>query len=226
MDWIREGEALPPALPGGPDSSRATRPTVLEEETGVLRMWYAGHDGSTSRILGAVQRVGEAWKRLGVIIEAGFSGDADHYGVESPCVVRTPGGYLMSYGGFDGEVTRLHMATSADGLNWVPQGTIMQRETQASWRPPILVSSFRHQRCGCITPAMPSPSSRGIETRRTGGLRRRSTEGYRRANRHLLRSTHERSARVRLCAAPGPHVIRGSSLPPSTSAFNASKRFE
>lgn len=143
MDWIREGEALPPALPGEPDSSRATRPTVLEEETGVLRMWYAGHDGSTSRILGAVQRVGEAWERLGVIIDAGFSGDADHYGVESPCVVCTPGGYLMSYGGFDGEVTRLHMATSADGLNWVPQGTIMQRETEdvlAATDPCLLVS--------------------------------------------------------------------------------------
>lgn len=143
MDWIREGEVLPSASPGAPDSSRETRPWVLEDETGVLHMWYAGHDGSTSRILGAVQRVGDQWDRLGVVIDAGFSGDADHYGVESPCVVRTPGGYLMAYGGFDGEVTRLHMATSADGRDWVPQGTVMQREAEdarAATDPCLLVS--------------------------------------------------------------------------------------
>lgn len=146
MEWIREGEALPPASPGEPDGARSTRPWVLEDASGVLRMWYAGHDGSTSRILGAVQRVGESWERLGVVIDVGFSGDADHYGVESPCVVRTPGGYLMSYGGFDGEVTRLHMATSADGRDWVPQGTIMQRETEdalAATDPCLLVSGSK-----------------------------------------------------------------------------------
>jgi hypothetical protein len=48
--------------------------------------------------------------RLGVAIDAGFAGDTDDYGVESPCVVKTPGGYLMAYAGFDGDVTRLHMA--------------------------------------------------------------------------------------------------------------------
>jgi predicted GH43/DUF377 family glycosyl hydrolase len=33
----------------------------------------------------------------------------------------------MVYAGFDGEVTRLHMATSDDGQRWTAQGTIMQR---------------------------------------------------------------------------------------------------
>ena len=42
-------------------------------------------------------------------------------------MVKTPGGYLMVYAGFDGDVTRLHMATSLDGRQWVGQGTIMQR---------------------------------------------------------------------------------------------------
>ncbi len=65
-------------------------------------MWYLGDDGSTSRILGAIQKVGEPWERLGVVIDAGFSGETDSYGVESPCVVETPVGYLMAYGGFDG----------------------------------------------------------------------------------------------------------------------------
>jgi predicted GH43/DUF377 family glycosyl hydrolase len=33
----------------------------------------------------------------------------------------------MAYSGFDGEATRLHMATSTDGRDWTTQGTIMQR---------------------------------------------------------------------------------------------------
>jgi len=62
-----------------------------------------------------------------VAIDAGFAGHSDSYGAESPCVVQTPGGYLMVYGGFDGQVSRLHMATSHDSHRWDTQGTIMQR---------------------------------------------------------------------------------------------------
>jgi predicted GH43/DUF377 family glycosyl hydrolase len=130
VEWVREGQVFAPGPRGGPDSLRAMRPWVLEEDGGALRMWYSGHDGTTGRILSAVQRPGAAWERLGVAIDPGFAGDSDEYGVESPCVVRTPGGYLMAYAGFDGEVTRLHMATSTDGQAWTAQGTIMQRGPQ------------------------------------------------------------------------------------------------
>jgi predicted GH43/DUF377 family glycosyl hydrolase len=125
--WIREGAALGAGAPAEPDGLRALRPWVLREAGDSLRMWYSGHDGTTGRILAAAQRPGGAWERLGVAIDAAFAGDSDQYGVESPSVVRTPGGYLMAYGGFDGEVTRLHMATSGDGRDWTAQGTIMQR---------------------------------------------------------------------------------------------------
>lgn len=46
-------------------------------------------------------------------IDAGFAGDSDSYGAESPYVVKAPGGYLMVYGGSDGEISRLHMASSS-----------------------------------------------------------------------------------------------------------------
>jgi predicted GH43/DUF377 family glycosyl hydrolase len=129
VEWVREGQVFTPGSSGEPDSQRAMRPWVLEEDGG-LRMWYSGHDGTTGRILTAVHRPGAAWERLGVAIDAGFAGGSDRYGVESPCVVPTPGGYLMAYGGFDGEATRLHMATSGDGQTWTAQGTIMQRGPQ------------------------------------------------------------------------------------------------
>jgi predicted GH43/DUF377 family glycosyl hydrolase len=127
VEWIREGAAFAPPTPGEPDALRALRPWVLQEADGSLRMWYSGHDGTTGRILAAVQRLGGAWERLGIAIDAGFAGDSDQYSVESPCVVRTLGGYLMAYAGFDGEATRLHMATSVDGQGWTAHGTIMQR---------------------------------------------------------------------------------------------------
>lgn len=127
MEWIREGEVLPLGGPGESDRLRAWRPWVIEDPDGTLRMWYAASDGTTSRILAAVRKPGGAWRRRGTAIDAGFAGESDSYGAESPCVVRTPGGHLMVYGGFDGEISRLHMATSPDGRTWESQGTIMQR---------------------------------------------------------------------------------------------------
>ena len=127
MEWIREGEVSFPRTPGEPDSVRAWRPWVLEEADGTLRMWYTASDGTTSRILTAVRPPGGTWGRAAMAIDAGFAGDSDFYGAESPCVVKTPGVYLMVYGGFDGEVGRLHMATSEDSHRWDSQGTIMQR---------------------------------------------------------------------------------------------------
>ena len=127
MQWIREGEVSFPRTTGEPDSVRAWRPWVLEEADATLRMWYTGSDGTTSRILTARRPPGAGWERLGVAIDAGSAGDSDSYGAESPCVVKTPGGYLMVYGGSDGEISRLHMATSADCRRRDPQGTIMQR---------------------------------------------------------------------------------------------------
>jgi hypothetical protein len=129
MEWIREG----PVFGDGPatlESARAWRPWVLPEGDGTLRMWYSASDGETPRILGAERRSPSGWRRLGVVIDAGFAGETDAYGVESPCVIDTPGGYLMAYGGSDGETTRLHLATSADGQRWVAQGTFMQREAE------------------------------------------------------------------------------------------------
>lgn len=130
MEWVREGRVSLPTAPGEPDAIRAWSPWVLEEPDGTLRMWYTGDDGTTSRILAAVRPPGADWERLGLAIDAGFAGDTDSYGAESPCVVKTPGGYLMVYGGFDGDVGRLHMATSSDAIRWEAQGTFIQRGSE------------------------------------------------------------------------------------------------
>jgi hypothetical protein len=132
VDWIREGEVSLPRAPGEPDSLRAWRPWVLEEADDILRMWYTAGDGTTSRILTAVRPPGGTWGQPAMAIDAGFAGDSDSYGAESPCVVKTPGGYLMVYGGFDGKVSRLHMATSDDSI----AGILRARSCSAGPRTP------------------------------------------------------------------------------------------
>lgn len=109
------------------DSQRAFRPSLLEEPDGALRMWYSGHDGTTGRILEAAQDPGQPWRRLGVSLDVGGSGESDAYRVESPSVVRIPTGFLMAYAGSDGTDTRLHLATSEEGHHWERQGTFLPR---------------------------------------------------------------------------------------------------
>lgn len=131
MGWHLQGHVLPGSdAPPDLELTRAFGPSVLEEDDGTLRMWYSGHDGSTSRILEAVQPPGRPWERRGVSIDAGLAGESDAYGVESPTVVATPDGYLMAYAGSNGADTRLHMAVSHNGEVWKPLGPFMQREEE------------------------------------------------------------------------------------------------
>ena len=125
MDWAKQGDVFLPASPGDPDRLRAWRPWVVQEEDGTLRMWYSGHDGTTGRILEAVQPPGGVWRRVGLAIDAGLAGDSDRYGVEASCVVIVNEGYLMVYDGFDGQDSCLHLAMSSDGHHWTPEGPIV-----------------------------------------------------------------------------------------------------
>ena len=128
MSWARHRPVLTGSGPWADfDRLRSFRPSVLEAADGTLRMWYSGHDGFTGRILEAVQEPGQPWRRRGISIDPGSSGDSDAFGVEAPSVVRTPVGFLMAYAGSDGADTRLHMASSVDGHRWQAQGTFIQR---------------------------------------------------------------------------------------------------
>jgi len=141
VDWAKQGEVLFPASAGDPDRLRAWQPWVVEEDDGTLRMWYSGHDGTTGRILEAVQPPGGSWRRVGVAIEPGLAGDSDRYGVEASSVVKFDEGYLMVYDGFDGRESCLHLARSPDGHRWAPEGPIVPGEGRplAGHTPSLLI---------------------------------------------------------------------------------------
>ena len=82
MDRIREGEVSLPRAPGEPDSLRAWRPWVLEEADGTLRRWYTASDGTTSRILTAVQPPDGTWGRPPMAIDAGFAPRLPDHGLD------------------------------------------------------------------------------------------------------------------------------------------------
>ena len=129
MSWNLGGYVFPDddTSDAALERERAFGPAVVEDGDGTLRMWYSGHDGSTVRILEAVKPPGGPWERRGVSLDVGAAGASDAYGVESPSVVATPGGYLMAYAGSNGADTLLHMATSEDGRRWRAHGAFMQR---------------------------------------------------------------------------------------------------
>ena len=142
MSWTQPFQVLRPSGPFADlDRHRAWRPSVLQGDGSALRMWYGGHDGSTARILTAEQFARYGWTRLGASIDPGFAGSTDAAGVGGPSVVHTAAGYLMAYAGSDGSKTRVHLATSADGDTWHPEGPVVLDKRHVIGTSPCLVAA-------------------------------------------------------------------------------------
>jgi hypothetical protein len=140
VSWTQPFQVLRPSGPFAElDRHRAWRPSVLQGDGTVLRMWYAGHDGSTSRVLAAEQFARHGWTRLGASIDPGFAGSTDSAAVGAPSVVRTDTGYLMAYAGSDGTETQVHFATSGDGETWQPCGPFLLGGRPVAATSPCLV---------------------------------------------------------------------------------------
>jgi predicted GH43/DUF377 family glycosyl hydrolase len=139
VPWLHHRPALPPAgYLSQLDWLRSYRPSVLEEDDGTLRMWYSGHDGEKGRILEAIQEPGVAWRRVALSIDAPTSpdqsGNGNGTGVHSPSVVQSGDGYVMAYVESGSGPNRLRVATSEDGHQWEPQGTIDLLDDDAGLR--------------------------------------------------------------------------------------------
>lgn len=159
MTWSAPFQVLRPSGPfSALDRHRAWRPSVLEGDRGVLRMWYGGHDGVVSRVLAAEQRPRDGWSRQGVAVDAGLAGASDADGTGSPSVLRTADGYLMAYEGFEGSVSRVHLATSSDGRRWRPDGPFVPPGGHHPTAAPCLVAAEGELR---MYYASPGPDGRG-----------------------------------------------------------------
>lgn len=115
-----------PVLPIGPngawDDVEVRDPTVLKEDS-LYKMWYAGHDGATSRIGYATSPTGLTWTKYGGNPVLSSSESWEIGGIVGASVISDTGLYKMWYTGFDSSgIGRIGYATSPDGVAWTKYG--------------------------------------------------------------------------------------------------------
>jgi predicted GH43/DUF377 family glycosyl hydrolase len=130
--WMRNGA---PVLTTGPygswDESGIGDPYVIRASRGYY-MFYLGMDRARRQRLGvAMSADGVSWYKLrsNPILEPGEYGAFDARGVGEPAVWTSRGYYWMLFTGRDGgEVRRLGLARSRDGVRWEKLPTVIAGE--------------------------------------------------------------------------------------------------
>jgi predicted GH43/DUF377 family glycosyl hydrolase len=69
--------------------------------------------------------------RAAPVLSHGAPGDWDSHDALNPSIVRHAGVYYNFYSGFDGRTWHTGLATSADGLAWKKEGTVLSPEARA-----------------------------------------------------------------------------------------------
>jgi predicted GH43/DUF377 family glycosyl hydrolase len=132
ISWTKSGSNPVMILgsTGDWDDEYVLDPTVIFD--GIrFHMWYAGYDGTISRIGYATSLDGVSWQLYsgnlcpgtfgdGCVLDAGPPGSWDSIYAEDPTVVYDGKTYLMWYAGVEsgGPETRIGYATSTDRINW------------------------------------------------------------------------------------------------------------
>jgi hypothetical protein len=87
------------------------------------RIYYSGNDGGPNwRILIANLNEGESNYERKLAIDLGPAGTLDSAHAYSQSVLKEKNGYVMYYGGYDGNNWRILRAISTDGVSWAKQG--------------------------------------------------------------------------------------------------------
>ena len=128
--WSKNGSAiLSKGSSGAFDSAGVSHPSVLKDAAGSYFLYYAGTDGSISKIGRATATAagGPFTKDAGPILSVGGAGQFDEAGAKDPVVVKAAAGdYRMLYTGVDAEgIERVGYATSTNGTAWTKRGVVL-----------------------------------------------------------------------------------------------------
>lgn len=104
------------------DERYARCPCVIKQKT-TYKMWYEGRNSTNYNILYATSENGIEWNKQGIILNASGQDESKH--VRTPCVIFDEDIYKMWYSGTDNDIYRIFYATSADGVNWIKQGLVL-----------------------------------------------------------------------------------------------------
>lgn len=129
IEWTKYGSVLQ-----NPDHKTISDPCVIKDED-TYKMWFYDNNENNQICFGTSSN-GEDWKRKGVVVPLGSSGDYDSQGLNSPSVIKEDGIYKMWYYGYDGSIGRFLYTTSLDCENWTKHGLVMEKsgeEYESNW---------------------------------------------------------------------------------------------
>ncbi|MFC1504548.1 LamG-like jellyroll fold domain-containing protein, partial [Spirochaetota bacterium] len=101
------------------NDSHVSEPSVIYDN-GLYKMWFAGDDGSYTRIGYAVSTNGIDWAMhpANPVLDRGTAGSWDDYHAGIPRVIKDGNLYRMWYSGFDSPNWHIGNAWSYDGITW------------------------------------------------------------------------------------------------------------
>jgi uncharacterized repeat protein (TIGR01451 family) len=136
ITWAKYGSnpVLVPSLSW--EGSRVYGATVISD-TGIYKVWYAGSNGTTTRIGYATSPDGITWTKYGSnsVLDVGPAGSWDDKYVSRPSVIKIGATYHLWYTGNDGITDRVGHATSFDGITWVkdPANPVLDIGAPGAW---------------------------------------------------------------------------------------------
>ncbi|UCG69792.1 MAG: winged helix-turn-helix transcriptional regulator [Thermoplasmata archaeon] len=114
IEWLKNpAPVINVGPPGAPDDTHLNNPIVMKDD-GIYKMWYAGNDSTTDRIMYATSSDGFEWTKHDVIFP-----DLD---VHPNTVMRDGSLYKMWYHQLVGGHHRIFYAVSLNGENWIKKG--------------------------------------------------------------------------------------------------------
>jgi predicted GH43/DUF377 family glycosyl hydrolase len=129
-----------PVLNLGPattwDDLHVHSPSILEDG-GKVVMWYAGEDGSRTRIGYATIPEIDNWEKFSgnPVLDVGPGGSWESEHVRSPSIMFDGNIYHMWYGGYYNFEWKIGYANSTDGINWnkYPSNPVLSLGSPGSW---------------------------------------------------------------------------------------------
>lgn len=126
--WTKYGSN--PILAQGPadDSQDLYQPIVIKDES-IWKMWYCGHTSGKYRLMYATAPAPEGpWTRYSnyFVLDPGFD-------IFPADVIKMSNLYALYFYNIDADPYTLRLATSADGITWTIQGTVLGVGGAGEW---------------------------------------------------------------------------------------------
>ena len=114
----KKGVVLPLGAAGESDNVRLYTPAVIYKD-GFFYLFYSGYNGANYRICLALSKNGVNFIKKGVVLPLGAAGEADNVHAYTPSVIYKDGFFYLFYAGHDGTNSRICLALSKNGVNFV-----------------------------------------------------------------------------------------------------------